>query len=164
MLLSISHAFTHCNFATSIKKKIMKNFRKTFIPISTLLLMCLTLFNACQPVKEFRSQTIYKGNNDFNWQQPAIDTSKKNVFIVADNDGTELFDMMAPFYLFNETGKANVYIIAKNKYPVNVKKGLFLLPQITFSEADSLMLKADVIVIPAQIGAMQRKPPGFNCD
>jgi len=78
------------------------------------------------------------------------------VFIVADNDGTELFDMMAPFYLFNETGKANVYIIAKNKYPVNVKKGLFLLPQITFSEADSLKMQADVIVIPAQIGAMQK--------
>jgi len=134
----------------------MKNFRKTLTPISTLSLLCLTLFNACQPVKEFRNQTIYKGNNDFTWQQPAIDTSKKNVFIVADNDGTELFDMMAPFYLFNETGKANVYVIAKNKYPVNVKKGLFLLPQITFSEADSLMLKADVIVIPAQIGAMQK--------
>jgi transcriptional regulator GlxA family with amidase domain len=49
-----------------------------------------------------------------------------------------------------------VYIIAKNKYPVNVKKGLFLLPQMTFSEADSLLLKADVIVIPAQIGAMQK--------
>lgn len=134
----------------------MKNFRKTFITIAALLLLCLALFNACQPVREFRSQTIYEGSNNFDWQQPATDTSKKNVFIVADNDGTQLFDMLAPFYLFNETGKANVYIIAKNKYPVNVKKGLFLLPQITFSEADSLMLKADVIVIPAQIGAMQK--------
>jgi putative intracellular protease/amidase len=134
----------------------MKNFKKTFGTISSLLLLCLTLFNACKPVSEFKSQTIYKGNNNFNWQQPAIDTAKKNVFIVADNDGTELFDMMAPFYLFNETGQANVYIVAKNKYPVNVKKGLFLLPQITFSQADSLMLKADVIVIPAQIGAMQK--------
>jgi hypothetical protein len=91
IFLSLNHAFTHCIFATSIKKKIMKNFRKTFIAISTLLLLCLTLFNACKPVREFRSQTIYKGSNNFNWQQPAIDTAKKNVFIVADNDGTELF-------------------------------------------------------------------------
>lgn len=134
----------------------MKKFKKTFIVVATLLLLCITLFNACKPVREFRSNTIYKGDNNFNWQQPAMDTMKKNVFIVADNDGTELFDMMAPFYLFNETGKANVYIIAKNKYPVNVKKGLFALPQITFAEADSLMLKADVIVIPAQIAAMQK--------
>ena len=122
-----------------------------------MLLLCITLFNACKPVREFKRDTIYKGNNDFNWQQPIIDTSRKNIFVIADNDGTELFDMLAPFYLFNETGKANVYIIAKNKYPVNVKKGLFLLPQITFAEADSLMLKADVIVIPAQIAAMQKK-------
>ena len=134
----------------------MKKFKKTFGTIFMLLLLCLALFNACKPVSEFKSQTVYKGHKDFNWQQPAMDTSKKNVFIVADNDGTELFDMMAPFYLFNETGKANVYIVAKNKYPVNVKKGLFLLPQMTFAEADSLMLKADVIVIPAQIGAMQK--------
>lgn len=134
----------------------MKKFKKTFIVIATLLLLCITLFNACKPVREFRSETIYKGDNNFNWQQPVMDAMKKNVFIVADNDGTELFDMMAPFYLFNETGKANVYIVAKNKYPVNVKKGLFLLPQITFSEADSLALKADVIVIPAQIAAMQK--------
>lgn len=135
----------------------MKKFKKIIGVVSLLLLLCFTLFNACKPIKEFRSDTVYKGSNDFNWQQPAMDTSKKNVFIIADNDGTELFDMMAPFYLFNETGKANVYIIAKNKYPVNVKKGLFLLPHITFSEADSLLLKADVIVIPAQIGAMQKK-------
>lgn len=134
----------------------MKKFKKTFGTIAALLLLCITLFNACQPVREFRSETTYKGDNNFNWQQPEINASKKNVFIVADNDGTELFDMMAPFYLFSETGKANVYIVAKNKYPVNVKKGLFLLPQITFAEVDSLHMQADVIVIPAQIAAMQK--------
>ena len=134
----------------------MKKLKKTFIAISPLLLLCPIFFNACRAVSEFKSQTVYNGNNDFNWQQPVMDASKKNVFIIADNDGTELFDMMAPFYLFNETGKANVYIIAKNKYPVNVKKGLFLLPQITFAEADSLKMQADVIVIPAQIAAMQK--------
>lgn len=134
----------------------MKNFKKTFTTMAALLVLSITLFNACKPVRAFKSQTVYKGNNDFNWQQPLMDASKKNVFIIADNDGTELFDMMAPFYLFNETGRANVYIIAKNKYPVNVKKGLFLLPQITFAEADSLQMKADVIVIPAQIAAMQK--------
>ncbi|MEO8713038.1 MAG: DJ-1/PfpI family protein [Parafilimonas sp.] len=135
----------------------MKKFKPTYIAISVMLLLCISFFNACQPVKEFKSHATYKGENNFIWQQPAIDTSKKNVFIIADNNGTELFDMMAPFYLFNESGKANVYIVAKNKYPVNVRKGLFILPQITFSEVDSLRLLADVIVIPAQIAAMEAK-------
>lgn len=134
----------------------MKQFKQKSGTVSSLLMLCLAIFNGCKPVSEFKSQQIYKGSNDFNWQKPTVDMSKKNIFIVADNDGTELFDMLAPFYLFNETGKANVYIIAKNKYPVNVKKGLFLLPQITFAEADSLQMTADVIVIPAQIAAMQK--------
>ena len=135
----------------------MKKFKTTYITISVILLLCISFFNACQPVKEFRSHTTYNGDNNFIWQQPVINTSKKNVFIIADNNGTELFDMMAPFYLFNETGKANVYVVAKNKNPVNVRKGIFILPQITFSEADSFKLQADVIVIPAQLAAMEAK-------
>jgi putative intracellular protease/amidase len=55
---------------------------------------------------------------------------------------------MAPYYLFNATEKANVYIVAKNKIPIVIKKGIFLLPQSTFSEIDSLGIKPDVIVIP----------------
>src|SRR4029077_16786175 len=71
------------------------------------------------------------------------------VFIVADYEMTELFDMLAPFYLFNQTGKANVYIVAKDRTPVLIKRGLFFVPQLTFMEVDSLKLHADVIVIPA---------------
>ena len=134
----------------------MKYLKKTLVVIPALVLLCITLFNACQPIREFGTHANYNGKNNFDWGKPSSDAAKKNVFIVADNDGTELFDMMAPFYLFNETGKANVYIIAKNKYPVNVRKGLFMLPQITFTEADSLKLKADVIVIPAQLAAIEK--------
>ncbi len=50
---------------------------------------------------------------------------------------------------FNTTGQLNVYIVAKEKVPVQIKKDLFILPQLTFKEADSLKLTADVIVIPA---------------
>jgi len=56
--------------------------------------------------------------------------------------------MIAPFYLFNATEKANVYIVAKTKFPIAAKKGVFILPQSTFSEIDSLGIKPDVIVIP----------------
>ena len=106
------------------------------------------VFNACAPLKEFGNSPVYKGTNNYSYQLPAYDSSKKTVVIVANNDGTELFDMMAPYYLFNATEKANVYIVAKNKFPIVVKKGIFILPQSTFSEMDSLKINPDVIVIP----------------
>jgi len=60
------------------------------------------------------------------------------VVIIANNEGTEMFDMMAPYYLFNATEKANVYIVAKNSFPIVVRKGFFLFPQI-FKNNISLM-------------------------
>ena len=80
---------------------------------------------------------------------PEYDSNKKTVFIIADYKLTEMFDMLAPFYLFNATEKANVYIVAKEKTPVLIKKDLFVCPHLTFSQADSLKLTADLIVIPA---------------
>jgi transcriptional regulator GlxA family with amidase domain len=106
------------------------------------------IFNACAPLREFGTMSAYQNANTFTYTPPAYDPAKKTVAILANNDGTELFDMMAPFYLFNTTQKANVYIIAKNKFPIVVKKGLFLLPQSTFAEMDSLHINPDVIVIP----------------
>jgi transcriptional regulator GlxA family with amidase domain len=80
---------------------------------------------------------------------PAYDKTKKTVFIIADHKLTEMFDMLAPFYLFNATERANVYIVSKSKIPVLIKRDLFVMPQLSFSEADSMHLQADVIVIPA---------------
>src|SRR5690242_11880044 len=84
------------------------------------------LFIACQPIREFGRSPAYQGGKHFNWQPPAYDASKKTVFVVADNEGTEMFDMMAPFYLFNATRQANVYIVAQKKSIICVKKGLFI--------------------------------------
>ncbi|GAB4039383.1 DJ-1/PfpI family protein [Spirosoma gilvum] len=106
------------------------------------------LFNACAPLREFGTMPAYQGTNTFTYTPPAYDPGKKTVAILANNDGTELFDMMAPFYLFNATQKANVYLIAQKKSPIIVKKGLFVLPQSTFAEMDSMDIHPDVIVIP----------------
>lgn len=113
-----------------------------------IAIISITLFNACSPLKEFGTMPAYQGSNKFSYIPAAYDSLKKTVVVIANNDGTELFDMMAPYYLFNATEKANVYIIAKNKFPIVVKKGLFLLPQLTFTEVDSLNIIPDVIVIP----------------
>ena len=106
------------------------------------------LFYACSPLREFGKSPAYTGANNFNYQHLPYDNGKKTVVIIANNDGTELFDMMAPYYLFNATEKANVYIVAKSRSPIVVRKGLFVLPQLTFSEIDSMGINTDVIVIP----------------
>src|SRR5689334_16130207 len=100
---------------------------------TAIILIAVTalLFHACAPLREFGRTPAYEGANDFAYQLPAYNSLNKTVVIVANNEGTELFDMMAPYYLFNATGKANVYIVAKAKVPIVVKKGLFLLPQLT---------------------------------
>ena len=112
------------------------------------MLIIIAAFNACAPLKEFGTTQTFQEPNNFEYNLAAYDSSKKTVIIVANNDGTELFDMMAPYYLFNATQKANVYIVAKNKFPIVVKKGFFILPQSTFNEIDSLKIKPDVIVVP----------------
>lgn len=77
------------------------------------------------------------------------DPAKKTVFIVADYKMTELFDMLAPYYLFNETKKANVYIVAKDNTPILIKRDLYVKPQLTFDQIKAMGIGPDVIVIPA---------------
>src|SRR3954454_22797972 len=125
----------------------MKN-KKVLTGAIIIALITALFFNACSPLREFGRAPIYEGANNFTYPLPPYDSLKRTVIIVANNDGTELFDMMAPYYLFNATKKANVYIVAKNKCPIVVKKGFFLLPQFTFTEVDSLSINPDLIVIP----------------
>lgn len=120
------------------------------LPANSIIVVIISalLFNACRPLKEFGTMPAYEEINNFSYQPPAHNSLKKTVVIIANNEGTELFDMMAPYYLFNATEKVNVYIVAKNKFPIVVKKGFYLLPQFTFSEFDTYQLKPDVMVIP----------------
>ncbi|MGB3078683.1 MAG: DJ-1/PfpI family protein [Saprospiraceae bacterium] len=127
----------------------MKTRKVKIVLLSLIVLMTLIVLNGCQSLKTFyKRPEQYHGDTNFTWQAPVMDTSKKNVFIVANPKLTELFDMIAPFYLFNTTGKANVYIVAESRSPIQIKDKLYVLPQITFNEIDSLNLHADVIVIP----------------
>ena len=110
----------------------------------------MIFLNACRPIRNLSGiPAAWSGPDNYKSKLPAIHTTKKNVFIIADSKLTEMFDMLAPFYLFNATEKANVFIIAKDKTPILIKRYLFLVPQLSFGEADSLQLRADAIVIPA---------------
>jgi putative intracellular protease/amidase len=121
----------------------------------TSLLIFLTLItigvsNAFTIIRNFSYPPIaFHGTIRPVSNQIHYDSLKSNVFIVADSKLTELFDMLAPFYLFNLTKKANVYIVARDKTPILIKRDMYVLPQMTFTEVDSLNLKAAVIIIPA---------------
>ncbi len=135
----------------------MKKLKKiVIITITTLLVAGIFLYFRLQPVFELNKLPAFKGNANFQWKKPSYDSSKKTVVIIADNDGTEMFDCLAPFYLFNASGMANVYIIAEKEAPVVMAKGLFILPSFGFSEIDSLKIKPDVMVIPNQSVAIDK--------
>jgi transcriptional regulator GlxA family with amidase domain len=134
----------------------MKSRRFFYATLLILTLLFTWLFEACSPVREFRTWKNYEGDNDFTYQEPKFDSLKKTIIIIADNDGTEIFDMMASFYLFNATEKANVYIVSEKKYPIIVRKGFFILPQFSFEVFDKSKIEPDVIVIP-NLSAMDAK-------
>lgn len=124
--------------------------KKTQLLFLCSVLTGALLLNACRSIRNFtEAPKPWTGEATRKTNLPVHDPAKKTVFIIADSKLTVLFDMLAPFYLFNATEKANVYIIAKEKVPILIRKDLFAMPQLSFREADSLKLQADAIVIPA---------------
>lgn len=128
----------------------MKNKKKYFIMISLIFLSIWT-YTSCKPLREMNRIPVYEGNLNYKSTTLAYDSSKKTVVIVANTEGTEIFDLLAPFYLFNATENANVYIVAEKKSPITLLKGVFVMPNLTFGEIDSLKIQPDVIVLPAMI-------------
>ncbi len=125
-----------------------KTLKRITIAVLILLAVSTIVYVKLKPIRELKYFPPYTGTTNFKWDYPDYDSAKKTVIIMADNDMTETFDMLTPFYLFNETGKANVYIAAQKKYPIVTENGPFVLPHFTYSEVDSLKIAPDVIVIP----------------
>src|SRR5919202_815726 len=122
--------------------------KKTLLTLFTVLLIGSLVIYFALPQVFAQQLKVYKGSNHLAWTTPALDGTKKTVIIIADNDGTEMFDLMAPFYLFNATEKANVFVVSEKKAPILLVNSLFILPHYSFSEIDSLHIIPDVIVIP----------------
>lgn len=126
----------------------MKKLKKILFSFLGLILVLFLVFNFILSPVFAQKLKVYKGSNEFAWNGFAPIKDKKTIFIVADNNGTEMFDLMAPFYLFNVTEKANVYIVSEKKTPILLVNTLFILPHYTFFEIDSLKISPDVVVIP----------------
>ena len=136
----------------------MKNLKKVlFYGLTALLVLVAALYFTLSPVFAQKLKP-FTGQPAFPLEQKKIDSSKKNIFIVADNSGTELFDLMAPFYLFNATEQANVLVVSQKKAPILLVNSLFILPHYTFAEIDSLEISPEVIVIP-NLSVHLKTPP-----
>jgi putative intracellular protease/amidase len=122
--------------------------RTSLATLALLLAIALVVFLRLQPIREWNNVRSYNGTLSFKTPRRDYNESKKTVLIVADNNGTEMFDMMAPYYLFSATGKANVYLVAEKQDPITMKKGPYVLPHFTFRDIDSMKMHIDVIVIP----------------
>ena len=125
-----------------------KGYKITGIILVPLVLLSVFIYIKLKPIRELNAISAYRGTTDFNWTIPVPDSQKKTVIIMADNAMTELFDFLTPYYLFNETGRANVYIVAQKKFPIGTRKGPFILPHFTYKEIDSLNMVPNAIVIP----------------
>jgi transcriptional regulator GlxA family with amidase domain len=122
--------------------------KKSILILLLLGLVASIVYLRLQPLRTLNRKHIYTGSTNVMQSNFLFDKRKKTVVIMADNNMTELFDLLAPFYLFSETGQANVYIAAQKRYPVVTKNGPLLMPHFSYAEMDSLNIHPDVIVIP----------------
>ena len=91
----------------------MKKLTKISVISIFIILFISVVYVRLQPICELDKVDQYAGGTDFIWTVPILDNSKKTVILIADNNGTEIFDLLAPFYLFNATEKANVYVVSE---------------------------------------------------
>lgn len=132
------------------------------------VLIVMLLFVSCGPIREFHKTEMYEGNMFPALHTPRADGQKKTVLIIADNVGTEIFDLLAPFNIFSMSHRLNVFIAGPEKKPIPLWKGVFVLPHLSYREAEDI--PADLIVVPAMlryndtavINLIKRKKTSWN--
>lgn len=110
------------------------------------LLFLLFLFS-CQPIKEFHKVAQYSFKTDITASIKHINPELSTVVILAGNSGTEIFDLLAPFYIFSSTQQFNVLVVAPEKKPFLLWKGVFAMPHFSISEIQHI--DPALIVVPA---------------
>jgi len=134
---------------------------KVVLIIAGLLMLVFLFLVTFPPIREFYRIPKFTGKLQTSYTPPLHQNQKETVFIIAYNKGTEIFDLIAPFYLFQLTEKTNVYLVAPDSGPVALMKGFFVLPHYTFKEVDDLGLQPSVLIIP-NLSAMDSKHPDVN--
>lgn len=132
----------------------MKNKRTLILLGLITIVIAIFLYLSLDPIREFRRIHNYPEEINYAHKNSNHDNTKKTITIVADHKTTEIFDLIAPYYLFSSTQKANVYIIAEDISPIYLFKGLFVFPHFSFKEFNETNIKTDAIIIP-NLSAME---------
>ncbi len=110
-------------------------------------LLLVVGFNACGPIRELHRNDPYSGP-DLEPNEKKLNPALPTVVILASNQGTEIFDLMAPYHLFSETNALNIVVVAPRKKVLPLWKGLYLIPHMSLSEFDQLGVEPSMIVVP----------------
>lgn len=103
---------------------------------------------ACRPISSFMEKSSPNNAQDFLLNYPIPKSTTKTIILIADNKGTEIFDLLAPFHMLKAATNANVFIVAKTANQIPLHRGVSILPHHTFQSFNELNIQPDAIVIP----------------
>jgi len=105
----------------------------------------LVFFSSCTQLNEFHAVDPASITNPGGY--PSHSNKKKlKAVILSDEKGTEITDLLIPFYLLSATESIEVRIISQTGAPISIWKGIFLLPQ---ENLKTSVWEPDVIILPA---------------
>ena len=121
--------------------------------IISLTLIALVGFSvitlkACKPIASFMENPKPIGVQDSLLSYPIPQPTAKTIILIADNKGTEIFDLLAPFHMLKAATNANVFIVAHSASQIPLHRGVSILPHHTFQSFNGLNIQPDAIVIP----------------
>ena len=82
-----------------------------FLFVAVLALIATLVYFLYEPVREFKRIPSRHVSSRFSYPEIEYDPAKRTVILLADNKGTEIFDLVAPYHLFKRTGQFNVFIV-----------------------------------------------------
>lgn len=103
---------------------------------------------ACKPISSFMDNPKPISAQDSILSYPIPNSTAKTIILIADNNGTEIFDLLAPFHILKAATNANVFIVSNSASQIPLHRGLSILPHHTFKSFDELDIQPDAIVIP----------------
>ena len=123
----------------------MKSLMKILIVLLGVIVAAI-IFKSCKPIKTFMDPHLPKENH-FVASRIDINPGKRTVVILADNYGTEIFDLLAPFHIMHN-GQLNVLIVSPERSSIPLWKGLNVFPHLSLKEFDKKAIKPDLVIIP----------------
>ncbi|MGI9541671.1 MAG: DJ-1/PfpI family protein [Cyclobacteriaceae bacterium] len=119
---------------------------KTLILLLGILVAIIAL-NSCKPIATFLDSSLPESSFGPT-SMVELHPDKKTVVIVAHNEGTEIFDLLAPFNIMSYDEQLNVFIISPEKSSIPLWKGISIFPHFSFEEFVKTGLQPDLVIVP----------------